>query len=504
MQKKDVINAINILRKYDSETNRIEAKSALGGFPKKCYDTFSSFSNKYGGIIIFGLNEEENFKCEGVYDVNDLQKQITSLCCDSMEPALRCDILPMEFEEKNIVAVQLDELPQNKKPCYYKPKGLKNGSYIREGDRDELMSDYEIYALQSYNDHIIEDKRPNKKARIDDLNNEQLIEYVDKIKFEKPNFSKNSFEKCLQLCGIADIINDTLVPTLAGTMVFGEYPQAFYPQLFIACSVIPGLNLGDVGEFGERFLDNKRVEGTIEEMLDETMAFLRRNMKTRVIINSDGKRINKTEYPLEALREAVANALIHRDYSTQTENAYISVFMYDDRIEVLSPGALYGTNKMEKLGTSTIMETRNPTIIRLLEEKSSVIENRHTGIPTMIREMEENDLPKPEFYNERDSFRVVFRKSLNEQPIGLSENESKYISTQPLMIDEYKNIVLDFCSVPRTAKEIRNHLNIQSRRYVSINILQPLIKEGKLSYTNLKNIKDRNQKYITVDNEWKN
>ena len=129
MKREDVIEAIETLRKYNSETNRIEAKTASGGFPKKCYDTFSSFSNKYGGIIIFGLNEEDNFKTEGVYDVSDLQKQITALCCDSMEPAIRCDILPMEFEGKNIIAVKVDEIDQNKKPCYYKPKGLKNGSF---------------------------------------------------------------------------------------------------------------------------------------------------------------------------------------------------------------------------------------------------------------------------------------------------------------------------------------------------------------------------------------
>ena len=127
MEKNEVIDAIRLLRKYNTETNRIEAKSALLGFPKKCYDTISSFSNKYGGIIIFGLNEDDNFKTEGVYDINDLQKQITSLCSDAMVPRVRTDILPLEFEGKNILAVKIEELRQNKKPCYYKPKGLKGG-----------------------------------------------------------------------------------------------------------------------------------------------------------------------------------------------------------------------------------------------------------------------------------------------------------------------------------------------------------------------------------------
>ena len=291
MTQDEIIKTIEFIKKYNTETNKIEVKSALNGFPKKCYDTFSSFSNKYGGIIIFGINEENNFSIDGVYDINDLQRQITSLCSDSMEPVIRADIMPLEYENKKILAVKVNEIPQNKKPCYYKPKGLKQGSYTRIGDRDELMTDYEIYALQSYNDHIFEDTRPTKRASIDDLNQNSLKNYIENLQLEKPHFAKNTFEKCLKLCGIVDSNKDNQIyPTLAGTLIFGEYPQSFYPQLFIACAVVPGTELGDVGPIGERFIDNKRIEGTIEEMLNETIVFLKRNMKTRIIIDHDGKK----------------------------------------------------------------------------------------------------------------------------------------------------------------------------------------------------------------------
>lgn len=497
MTEAEVIEAINYVRKYNTETNMIEVKTASMDFPKKCYDTFSSFSNKYGGIIIFGINEENGFKTEGVYDLNDLQKKISSLCSDSMEPAIRPDILPMEFEGKNILAVKIDEILQNKKPCYYIPKGLNKGSYTRVGDRDEVMTDYEIYALQSYNDHIFEDTRPTKRASIDDLNQEELTKYINKLKEEKPNFAKNDFDKCLKICGITDTNDEKVYPTLAGTMLFGEFPQTYYPQLFVACVVIPGIQIGDTGVLGERFIDNKRVEGTIEEMITGTMNFLTRNMKNSVIINSQGKRINRTEYPLEALREAVANALIHRDYSTQTENAYVSVYMYNDRIEIINPGALYGTNKLEKLGTATTMESRNPTIVRILEEKGDVIENRHSGIPTMIREMKKYGLPKPEFYEERDSFKVIFRNKnvvTNEQSDTQSDTQG---DTQKSQLDIEKK-VLDFCIEPKSAQEIRTYLNISSKRYVAYEIIRPLINSGKLDYTNKNSINARNQKYLTI------
>ena len=494
MEKIEVIKAIEYLRKYKTETDRIEAKSANGGFPKKCYDTFSSFSNKYGGMIIFGINEENNFSTEGVYDVKDLQKQISNLCTDSMEPSIRPDILPLEFENKNIVAVKIEEISQNRKPCYYKPKGIKSGSYTRVGDKDDNMTDYELYAIQSYKEHVFEDTRPTKRATIDDLNKEQLNSYIDKVKNDKPNFSKNDFDKCLRLCGITDKNDQTVYPTLAGTMIFGDYPQSFYPQLFIACVVVPGNKMGDVGTMGERFIDNKRVEGTLEEMLNGTMNFLRRNMKTSVIIDSDGRRTDRTEYPLEALREAVANALIHRDYSTQTENAYISVNMYDDRIEILNPGALYGTNKIEKLGTDTTMESRNPTIVRILEEKGSVIENRHSGIPTMKREMKKYGLPEPEFYEERDSFKVIFRN----KNVVHNKIDSGQQSGQQTTIEDNKLKILEYCIEAKTAKEIREYLNIKSRQYVSTSLINPLINDGKLDYTNKRSVNAKNQKYITL------
>ena len=194
MEKTEVIEAINTLRKYNTETNRIEAKCASTDFSSKWHDTFSSFSNKYGGIILFGIDEKTKFSTVGVYDLNDLQKKISSLR-NEMEPSIRPDILPLEFEGKNIMAVKIEEIQQNKKPCYYKPKGLKAGSYTRVGDADLLMTDYEIYSHQSYNDHIIEDKRPTKNSSIEDLRKEELKEYIDKVKINRPNFSKNSFEK---------------------------------------------------------------------------------------------------------------------------------------------------------------------------------------------------------------------------------------------------------------------------------------------------------------------
>ena len=514
MLKEDIENAIRYLRKYKTETDKIEVKSARNGFPKTCYDTLSSFSNKDGGLIIFGIDEEAGFEICGVYDVNDLQKQIFNLCATCMEPSLRPKMTPYKIGDKTILAVEIEELNHSQKPCYYKNKGLSKGAYTRVGDCDTVMSEYEIYSIKSYNDDIKEDLRLNKSATIEDLNKESLNQYILELKAEKPNLSKSSRQKILKLSGIIDKDNKSIYPTLAGTMVFSDYPQAFYPQLFIACIVVPGTALGDVGELGQRFNDNKRIEGNIEQMLEGALNFIRKNMRNKVIIDSKtGKRKDVYEYPILALREAIANALIHRDYSNQTENAYIQVYMYDDRIEIQNPGTLYGINKIEKLGTDTIMESRNSTLVRILEEKSSVIENRHSGIPTMRREMRKMGLPDPEFFEEKGSFKVVFKNSkFKNNKSSDTQNESSDTQnvssdTQIVLSDtqiqfniqELNRMVLEFCVEPRTAKEIREHINITSKRYVAYEIIKPLVEKGLLDFTNKKNINARNQKYITID-----
>ena len=208
--------------------------------------------------------------------------------------------------------------------------------------------------------------------------------------------------------------------------------------------------------------------------------------------------------------------------------------MYEDRIEIISPGTLYGTNRLDKLGTSTSMEVRNPNIVRILEEKGSVIENRHSGIPTMKRVMRKYGLPNPEFYEERDSFKVIFRNNSCHQnssdggqqkssdggqqksstggqqnsSVGGQQNSSvggqqkgssagQQNERNNLKLEQMKRAVLTCCVEPKTIKELQTLLKIKSRQYFSTNIIKALIDEGKLEYTNQNSIHARNQKYKT-------
>lgn len=153
-----------------------------------------------------------------------------------------------------------------------------------------------------------------------------------------------------------------------------------------------------------------------------------------MIIRSDtGERDDKFEYPIDAIREAVINSIVHRDYSTHTESSYISIKMYNDRLEISNPGGLYGNLTIEELNDVINPPVRNKTLIRILEETDK-IENRSSGIATMIMAMRDLRLEPPIFENKRGNFNVIFknhtlmtkedREWLNNIREELSENEA--------------------------------------------------------------------------------
>lgn len=305
MNKEDVLEMIQELNEKQTETLCIEAKTASGGKPEKYYDTISSFSNTMGGTILFGVEENKTknktvFIPVGVYDVSDLQKHITNLCSTEFEPIVRPEISVVDIDNNKIVAVEINALTPRNKPCYYKPKGLHNGSYIRVGDRDDHMTEYEIYKCISYRENVKDDLRPVVRATIKDLDEELINAFIEKYTEDKPNFSKFSKEEILINAGVLIKVEDKIFPTVAGIMVFGEYPQQFFPQWFIAAIVVPGFEIAKLGKVGERFIDNKRIEGNISTMYNETIRFIKRNMKVGMKLNPQtGLREDLPQYPIE-------------------------------------------------------------------------------------------------------------------------------------------------------------------------------------------------------------
>ncbi len=153
-----------------------------------------------------------------------------------------------------------------------------------------------------------------------------------------------------------------------------------------------------------------------------------------------------------------------------------------------------------------MMESRNPNIVRILEEKGAVIENRHSGIPTMRREMAKYNLPNPEFTEERGAFKVVFRNSNIDSEITKDirggqeggQESGQEGGQESNQIEEYKMKVLEYCTSPKSMNDIKQYLGLASRRYVREKIVKPLIEDKKLDYTNKEYLRVNNQKYVTI------
>lgn len=480
MLREDLLDLANDIINIKAESQGVEVKAAHDGCPKRLYDTLSAFSNQDGGgIIVFGLDERQGFAVVGVYDIQDLQKKVTEQC-NQMIPPVRAVFTVADINGVSICSAEIPSVDLSERPCYYSGVGRIKGSYVRVGDADLPMTDYEIYTYEAFRSHVHDDERVVERADLSMLNQKDVEEYVRKMSQERPGFARLSIEQTYEMLAITR----KGIPTLAAMLNFGLYPQGYYPQLAITAIAVPGKEIGDVNELSERFLDNKRIEGTLSEMLSEAIAFCRRNMKTRTVIDLEtGERIDRTEVPVEAIREVILNALIHRDYSHFTEGTPIQIDLFTDRIEIHSPGSLYGRMTVEDLGKAR-PDLRNPALATMSEFLLKT-ENRYSGIPTIRREMRKAGLPAPVFINGRNEFIVI----LYNRPVGDREK---------LPDDGGKDRdLLAFCRIPRTRKEIADYLGINTVFYVMQHYVQPLLSSGKLEMTLPDKPKSRNQKYVS-------
>lgn len=465
MTVEKLIEILNDIQQHKSETQTLEIKCAAKGCPRKLFDTLSSFSNQDdGGIIIFGVDEDNDFQETGVYDPQDLQKKVNSQCFQ-MQPVVRPLFTVAEKDGKIFVSAEIPSVDLSERPCYYKGVGRIKGSYIRSGDSDEPMTEYEIYSYEAFRKKYQDDIRTVPRATMKTIDTQMLEAYVKKLKEGKPNLSNLSDDT---ICELMSITRDGVL-TLTAVMLFCPYPQAFFPGFSIIAMVIPGTEMGETGDLDERFTDNERIEGTIPQMLETALQFVKRNMRHHTIIDPDtGRRADRTDYPLTAVREAILNALVHRDYSMHTEAMPVQLIMFDDRIEIRSPGGIYGRIKADQLG-KVQPDTRNP-VLALALEVMGITENRYSGIPTIRREMAGYGLKEPEFSDERGSFKVCFRK----------EPESKEPSRQTQEERPGDHDLLLFCITPRTKKEICEFLGLNSTSYAIQKYVMPLVEEDRI------------------------
>ena len=481
MIENELIELVEKIISLKCESPYIELKSAKGGYPERLYDTLSSFSNTKGGIIIFGIDEKKEYEVVGLDNPQELQKKVTEQSLD-MEPVVRPLFTVTKYKGKTICSAEIPEMDAFSKPCYYKGKGKIKGSYIRIGDQDLPMTDYEIHSYEAFRYKIEDELRTKERIDKSFLNENLLNGYISILLSKKASLINIEKNKILQLEGIIDKDGK---PTLCGILNFGSLPQIFSPNLDIVAVRCATNEYGKENADGIRFIDNQRIDGTLSNMLQQALSFVQNNTKKSTFVNPmTGKREDKTEYPIKALREIILNAIIHRDYSIYTENDPIRIEIYDNRIEISNPGGLYGRLSIDDLG-SVRSDVRNPYIASILEILE-VTENRYSGIPTIYDEMKKMNLLPPKFEDNRGVFKVtLFNASLIDDT---NDDKTKKI--------------IELCKNPRTKEFLAKELGFDEKHpsYFVANYIIPLINKGILKYTIPNKPKSKNQK-IVVNND---
>ena len=479
MDAEELETAIRQLKSLRSDNQSIEAKESVGKMPSTIAETISAFANGSGGTIVLGLSEKNDFEPAKGFDARRIADALSQTCSDKLSPPVRADIAILEYKDANVVVASIDEIPPRDKPCYVTSKGMYRGSFIRSFDGDRKLSPYEI-------DRLLEDKtQPSHDieivadATMNDLDRNLLDGVIQRQKSLHPRlFSSFSDEEiAVNLRIAARDANGDLRPTLAGLLALGTYPQKYFPRLTVTFAAYPEEDKASAD--GVKYLDSEKMAGPIPAIIADTVAAVQRNTRLGGTIIG-AKRIDIPDYPPAAVREAVCNALMHRDYSELARGTQVQVNLYSDRLEFLSPGGLYGTVTTATVATAGYSSTRNQYLTDILEctpyEGGFVAENRGTGFKLMQLELERNRMEAPIVRDSIAMFTLEFRRR----------------KSQPLTGDPYGDIVSfvaenESCS----ASEISDALGIP--RSTITYRLKKLVDEKRLERIGAE--RSRNQKY---------
>lgn len=396
------------LVRLGSDDSLIEVKAAGPSLPKNVWETVSAFANTSGGVIILGLEESEGFAptpgfdAQRIIDAVDAGASVAPGSVPKVLPVPPVRIRRLEVGDAPVVVVEVDSLrgvPGIGMPCHVVAQGLQKGSYKRVDDKDKHLSTYEVYLLQTAVRPIGVDREPvvNRGAR--DLSQDLvagLLERQGRLGSHVLDGTEGDSEKVLRRL---NVLTEQTHPTMGGYLALGAYPQDEFPQLVIDVSVHPGTDKSL--DPTVRFSDRRICDGPLPTAIDDAVRAILRNLRTRRVVKGvEGQDV--PEIPEEVLREAVTNAVTHRDYSEWVRGQQVSVDVFSDRVEVTNPGGFWGDRTASNVfeGRSS---SRNEVLAKLLTivpravGGGTVCENQGSGVPRMVHAMREMGLPAPDY-----------------------------------------------------------------------------------------------------------
>lgn len=373
-------------------------------------------NTRTGGVIIFGVADAGR-EIVGLEDAN-ASLDLTLRAARMLKPTL---VLPPPttsvIDDKTVLVV---EVPRSQ-GVLYQSSGV---FWVRKGTHTVPMSVEEISLHLNAAGALHWETALCRNATLEDID-PRLVEGYLALRDERSrqNLRHASLEDILVglHCAGADPETGALRPTNVGVLMFGRAPQWRIPHSEIVC-----VRYADT--IGVRKYENRKIlTGTLTELIDQAGEFIRQYLVVGGEIIGF-KRVDLPEYPFEALREAVVNAVAHRDYAL--EGQAIRIFFYADRVEIRSPGLLpFGVTLDDIVQLRAQSRPRNPTIVQFLRDVPGYMERIGMGIRMMVQEARQLGIPDPEFA-EPHEFAVTFRNGRD-----VAAEQSPFNSRQLLALE---------------------------------------------------------------------
>ena len=467
-----------MLDRLIAEATDIDFKVALEvKKPKSWLKSVSAFANGIGGVLLFGVDDDRQIV--GLDHAQENAEAISRLIKERITPLPQ--FVLRGLQEKGKALLSLEVAAGRSTPYYYKADGVTE-AYIRVGNESIPAPDYVL------NELILKGTNRSFDALVTDERQEDysftLLEATYRERtglcFEPSDYF--SF-------GLTDK-NGFL--TNAGRLLADQH-IVYNSRIF--CTRWNGLEKGSIFDDA---LDDKEFEGNLIYLLQNGSDFIRNNSKVRFEKKAQ-YRVDKPDYANRAVTEALVNALIHRDYIVRGSEIHID--MYDDRLEIQSPGGMFEGKPIQDCNISTVGSVRRNPVIADLFHRMRFMERRGSGLRKIISETEK--LPgyteelRPEFYSTATDFRVVL-KNVNYNMRG-SDYDTTHDNMHDATHDKKAMSLIDFCAEERTRDEIMAFLGLENREHFRKNYLKPLLDSGKIKMTIPDKPKSKNQKYVRVD-----
>jgi len=387
------VSAVDVAALLSAGSGESVAFAGANAGPVKLAETLAAIANAHGGLLLVGVTASG--RATGLPNLEEAQAAIQAAGLLTSPPL----ILPLphmvEHDEKKLLLV---EVPPGLPHVY-----SMDGRYLtRTAGQNRLLSASELSALLLARGESGFESRPAPDATLDDLDLIPMQSYLVRLGHPAAGLEAHSvreapdWQKTLLGRGCLTQAGDGMLPTYAGILLFGREPQRFLRNAQITLVRYAGPQMGD------EFLRHD-ASGILPEQIRQAEAFVNANMRRGMRIKGF-TREETTEYPISVVREAIVNAVAHRDYAIRGDG--IRVLMFSDHMEVYSPGRLPGHVTLDNLATERF--SRNEAVVQALSDLGFV-ERLGYGIDRMVASMAEAGLPAPVFEEMVAGFRVTLR-----------------------------------------------------------------------------------------------